>query len=249
MTQMPTAEAPFDLKGSLFTLTVLHLRETDVDSIERALRVKIAQAPAFFANMPVVIDLDALADAQALPDFAALAGVLRSSGLIPVGVRHGSAAALAAASAAGLPMLPESRPAPRRETTSDAAEGADSRAADSGPHNRVVMQPVRSGQQVYAPDGDLTLLGPVSAGAEVLADGSIHVYGALRGRALAGVRGSLDARIFCLALEAELVSVGGRYRSLEKNDKGWGKAVQIYLSGEQLIIEPLAVEAGAHRKS
>ncbi|HMV40395.1 MAG TPA: septum site-determining protein MinC, partial [Plasticicumulans sp.] len=109
--------------------------------------------------------------------------------------------------------------------------------------------PVRSGQQVYAADGDLTLLGPVSAGAEVLADGSIHVYGPLRGRALAGVRGKLEARIFCLGLEAELVSVAGRYRILEKNGEGWGKAVQIYLSGEHLIIEPLTVEAGAHRKS
>ena len=247
MTQTPTAEAPFELKGSLFTLTVLHLRETDLGAIEQALLVKIAQAPAFFANTPVVVDLDALADAAAMPDFAGLARILRAHGLVPVGVRHGSAAQLAAAAAAGLPMLPESRPAPRREATTDA--GGDAKPADPGPHNRVVVQPVRSGQQVYAADGDLTLLGPVSAGAEVLADGSIHVYGPLRGRALAGVRGKLEARIFCLGLEAELVSVAGRYRILEKNGEGWGKAVQIYLSGEHLIIEPLTVEAGAHRKS
>lgn len=247
MTQTPTAEAPFELKGSLFTLTVLHLRETDLGAIEQALLVKIAQAPAFFANTPVVVDLDALADTAAMPDFAGLALTLRTRGLVPVGVRHGSAAQLAAAAAAGLPMLPESRPALRREASTDA--GGDAKPADPGPHNRVVVQPVRSGQQVYAADGDLTLLGPVSAGAEVLADGSIHVYGPLRGRALAGVRGNLEARIFCLGLEAELVSVAGRYRILEKNGEGWGKAVQIYLSGEHLIIEPLTVEAGAHRKS
>ena len=94
MTQTPTAEAPFELKGSLFTLTVLHLRETDLGAIEQALLVKIAQAPAFFANTPVVVDLDALADTAAMPDFAGLARILRAHGLVPVGVRHGSAAQL-----------------------------------------------------------------------------------------------------------------------------------------------------------
>lgn len=248
MTQMPTAEAPFELKGSLFTLTVLHLRETDLAAIERALLDKIAQAPAFFANTPVVVDLDALADPAAQPDFASLARVLRERGLIPVGVRHGSPGQLAAAVAAGLPVLPESRPAPRRDAAAETGPG-EARPAEPVPHNRVVVQPVRSGQQIYAADGDLTLLGPVSAGAEVLADGSIHVYGPLRGRALAGAKGNVEARIFCLGLEAELVSVAGRYRVLEKNGEGWGKSVQIYLSGEHLIIEPLTVESGGHRKS
>nr|MDQ2693913.1 septum site-determining protein MinC [Pseudomonadota bacterium] len=106
--------------------------------------------------------------------------------------------------------------------------------------NKLISQPVRSGQQMYAPDGDLILLGTVNAGAEVLADGNIHIYGHLRGRALAGARGNREARIFCQSLEAELVSIAGRYRVFEEMDaEVRGTPTQIFLADDRLIIEPL----------
>ena len=104
-----------------------------------------------------------------------------------------------------------------------------------------IDRPVRSGQQIYAADGDLTVLAATSAGSEVMADGSIHVYGALRGRVLAGVNGNQSARIFCSSLQAELIVIAGRYQLLdESNTTLIGKPAMIRLDGEKLIIEPLS---------
>lgn len=235
--------APFDLKGSLFTLTVLHLRRTDPAAIERHLAEKVAQAPGFFVNVPVVVDCEGLADADAALDLAGLIECLRRHGLVPVGVRNGSEALVAAAQAAGIGVLPEGRGSGRRAEPERAAAAAESERGSGAPSsrgNRLSTHPVRSGQQLYAPDGDLVLLGTVSPGAEVLADGNIHIYGPLRGRALAGAKGNAEARIFCLSLEAELVSIAGRYRVLEQtSSEFWGKPVQIHLADDHLIIEPL----------
>jgi len=225
-------QAPFDLKGSLFTLTVLHLRKPDPALIDARLAEKIQQAPGFFNNAPVVIDLEGLNEPHEAVDFSALHEVLRKHNMIPVGVRHGSPELRAAALLAGLPALPETRPATAKKP--EAPETVTT-------NTRIHTQPVRSGQQVYAVEGDLVVLGAISPGAEVLADGSIHIYGPLRGRALAGVRGDRRARIFCQSLEAELVSVAGQYRLIEQLDASLrGQFVQIYLSEERLIIEPLS---------
>jgi len=224
-------QAPFDLKGSLFTLTVLHLRKPDPALIDARLAEKIQQAPGFFSHAPVVIDLEGLLDPQATVDFVALHDVLRKHSMIPVGVRHGSAELRAAALLAGLPALPEIRPAPAKKETPEIVTT----------NTRIHTQPVRSGQQIYAAEGDLVVLGAISPGAEVLADGTIHIYGPLRGRALAGVRGDRQARIFCQSLEAELVSVAGNYRLIEQVDASLrGQFVQVYLSEERLIIAPLS---------
>ena len=111
---------------------------------------------------------------------------------------------------------------------------------DTGGEAKVILHPVRSGQQIFAPDGDLVILGPVQAGAEVLAKGSIHVYGPLRGRALAGVRGQAGARIFCQSLEAELVSIAGHYKiSEDLQENGWKTAVQVQLKEDVLVVTPL----------
>ena len=105
---------------------------------------------------------------------------------------------------------------------------------------KVVTQPVRSGQQVYAPEGDLIIMAPVGAGAEVLAAGHIHIYGPLRGRALAGVHGDSSASIFCQSLEAELVSVAGHYKiSEDLQDSGWREPARIRLNGDALVVDPL----------
>ena len=108
------------------------------------------------------------------------------------------------------------------------------------PRNKIVTTPVRSGQQIYAAGGDLIVTAAVSAGAELLADGNIHVYGALRGRALAGVKGNQGARIFCHSLEAELVSIAGQYRISEDLQKTeWQKSCQIYLADGKMKIQAL----------
>ncbi len=106
--------------------------------------------------------------------------------------------------------------------------------------NKLITTPIRSGQQVYAPGGDLIVAAPVSAGAELLADGNIHVYGALRGRALAGVKGNEQARIFCQSMEAELVSISGNFKLEETLSSEYrGKPVMIYLEDKVLKVKPL----------
>jgi len=227
-------QVPFELKGSLFTLTVLHLLQADPEAIDRHLAQKAKQAPGFFANAPVVIDLENLAEQEAPIEFTELFSLLRARGMIPVGVRNGSDAQHAAALLAGLPALPEGRAA-------NNARRPEHRPETPSHYNRLITQPVRSGQQIYAPDGDLIILEAVSPGAEVLADGNIHVYGPLRGRALAGVKSNTQARIFCLSLEAELISIAGRYLVSEQIDSSeQGKTAHIYLSDERLIIKPLS---------
>jgi septum site-determining protein MinC len=223
---------PFELKGSLFTLTVLHLFQLDRAAIERQLAEKIKQAPSFFNNTPVVIDLEGMTDSPDGLDFNGLYELLRAHDMAPVGIRNGTPMQQAAARLAGLPVLPESRAA---------NNGKKPERAEAAPtHSRIVSHPIRSGQQIYAPEGDLIVVGSVSAGAEVIADGNIHIYGALRGRALAGVRGDAATRIFCQSLEAELVSIAGHYRiseQIEPADRG--KATQIHLVEDRLIIEHL----------
>jgi septum site-determining protein MinC len=223
---------PFALKGSLFTLTVLHLFQLDRTAIERQLAEKIKQAPGFFNNTPVVIDLDGMTDSSDGLDFNGLYELLRAHGMVPVGIRNGTPMQQAAARLAGLPVLPESRAANNGKKPE--------RTESASVRSRIVNHPIRSGQQIYAPDGDLIVLGAVSAGAEVIADGNIHIYGVLRGRALAGVRGDAETRIFCQSLEAELVSIAGRYRISEQIEPSErGKAAQIHLVEDRLVIEHL----------
>ena len=133
----------------------------------------------------------------------------------------------------------------------EADGGAGLNSADAGepplpiaatpPQTRVVTEPVRSGQQVFADSGDLIVMAPVSAGAEVIARGNVHIYGPLRGRALAGVNGDESARIFCQRLEAELIAVAGLYKVSEDIDRAhWRRRVHIGLEADRLVIAPLA---------
>jgi septum site-determining protein MinC len=223
---------PFELKGSLFTLTVLHLFQLDRAAIERHLAEKIKQAPSFFSNTPVVIDLENMTEAKDTLDFKGFYELLRGYGMIPVGVRNGAQKVQAAARLAGVPVLPESR--------AGGVSKKPERVEPTPSRNLVINHPIRSGQEAYAADGDLIILGSVSAGADVAAAGNIHVYGALRGRALAGVKGDTEAWIFCHSLEAELISIAGHYQiseQIESADRA--KAVQIHLNQERLIIEHL----------
>lgn len=241
-------ELAFDIKGSVFTLTVLCLKNTDRTMIETALSEHLALAPRFFHNAPVVIDVKELQNSTTSDlDFASLTALLRKLHLVPVGVRHATPEQQDAAIAAGLAILQggsKSEPivAPKPQINTDTAPVLQTAATPAPTATaKIVHQPVRSGQQIYAKGGDLVLLAPVNAGAEVLADGNIHIYAPLRGRALAGVAGDVNARVFTHSLEAELVSVAGHYRIFEQQPAAdvHGKPVQIYLDNERLIIAPL----------
>lgn len=247
----------FELKSAGFTLPIMRLLGTDLEALGRELGAKVEQAPEFFRNTPVVIDLSALPATDL--EFPLLVGLLRGYGMIPFGVRGGDERQHAAAQTMELAVLGESRvpreksqtatpavsaparsssqvPRPQADTASEAA------AIERQPHSSftLIARPIRSGQRIHAMGGDLSVVGAVSSGAELMADGNIHVYGPLRGRAMAGMNGNLEARIFCQDLQAELVSVAGHYRVSENIPADLrGAAVQIFLDGQALRIEPL----------
>lgn len=225
----------FELKGRMLTLSVLRVLTADLDALREQLDAKIAAAPDLFQNFPVLLDFEALgADAQAAFDIARLDRVLRERSLVPVGMRGAGdvLAGIGAGVGIGVIATGTSSEPGRRKPAKDAAPARSA--------NRLIEEPVRSGQQVYAKGGDLIVLATVSPGAEILADGNIHIYGSLRGRALAGVQGNTDARIFCRHLDAELISVAGHYRVSEKiEDAERERPVQIFLNGDNLIIETM----------
>ncbi len=225
-----------ELKGSLFTLTVLHVYDWDRKAISRQVGSKVAQAPDFFRGAPVVLDLPATERSGAPEDLVWLVSLLRDHGFAPVAIRNGTAQLQCAARTLGMGAVLASKAADRPSEPAPAPPPPVVPLAAT----KVVEHPVRSGQQVYAQRGDLIVLGAVSTGAELLADGNIHVYGALRGRALAGVNGNLEARIFCQSLEAELVSIAGNYKVIEELDAAaLHKAVQILLQNDRLMIKEL----------
>ena len=227
--------APFDLKAGQFTLPTLVLRDLDIAALDEFLAGHVARSPGFFDQAPVAIDLSLMPSREQLADLPMVVGMLRGHGMIPIGVRGASEEQKAQALALELAVMPAARrPSEARRTT---AAAATARPASG---TLVIEKPVRSGQRIYADAGDLVLLRGVSSGAEVMAEGHIHAYGALRGRAMAGVSGNAEARIFCRELGAELVSIAGRYRVSEKLQSRYlGRAVQVSLSGEGLEFELL----------
>ena len=224
-----------EIKSGPVHLPILKLLSRDARQVAAQLREKVAQAPDFFKAAPMAVDLHELAGPGADVDFAALLRAMRACGLVPVGVCGGSERQHHAAREAGLTLL-----TPARHEAHAAAAPKPAEARPEGAASKLVDQPVRSGQRIYAAGGDLVVTAPVSAGAEIMADGNIHVYGVLRGRALAGVQGNLACRIFCHDLQAELVSVGGHYKISENIDDAMrGRPVQIYLKDKALLIEKI----------
>ncbi len=244
-----------NLKADKFTFPVLELFRDDIDLISSEVGAKVDQAPVFFRNAPVVVDLKGL-DADAEVEFAVLVGVLRSHGLNPVAIRGGNRHHAESAVRMELAVLADERrgsarrsaePGPTDEPEhSDRDDDGDESAVDAAAPaaarqgSRTHLRPVRSGQKLAAPGGDLVVVASTSAGSELIAAGNIHVYGALRGRALAGVTGDESCRIFCQNLQAELVSVAGHYRVSEDIDESLrGRPVQIYLDADRLLIAPV----------
>ncbi|WP_313338369.1 septum site-determining protein MinC [Stutzerimonas nitrititolerans] len=231
----------FQLKGSMLAITVLELTQNDPERLDRQLAKKVEQAPDFFNNTPLVLALDKLpADCEL--DLPALIALCRKHGLRTLALRAGHPAIVEAAGALDLPVLPPSGAKERKLDPTTRSSAAPAKPAESAYRpSRVVTTPIRGGQQIYAQGGDLIVLAPVSPGAELLADGNIHVYGPLRGRALAGIKGDTGARIFCQQLAAEMVSIAGQYKVAEdlRRDPLWAEAVQIRLSGDVLNITRL----------
>jgi septum site-determining protein MinC len=250
----PASKRPeaFDLKGTMASFTVLRLRSTDLELVERQLRVKTAQLPSLFLDAPVLVDLAALGDEASSLPLGELVRAMRACKLVPVAAANVPDDLRGAVSDAGLGLWraplggrpqrattpDEDAETPAPESPASAAAAPPARAPFSGPV--VVTKPVRGGQIVHARDNDLVVLAPVNPGAQVIADGHLHIYAPLRGRAVAGASGLPGARIFCQKLEAELVAVSGAYVSAEEIPAGLrGRAVQIFLENDQCRITPL----------
>jgi len=244
----------FQVRGHLYNLVTLRLIEPEDHRFFPQLQNAIARAPEFFRHAPVVLDATAVAG-RPPPNMAEFARRLRQQRLVPVGVQNGDEAWTQAALNAGLGLFPPGRPAEmlRRQDTGPAGPHDAARpvaqpdpavqpapAGEAGRVATVVTEPVRAGQQIHARGGDLVVLAPVSPGAELLAEGHVHVYSSLRGRAHAGIGGNHDARIFCYSLHAQLVSIAGLYLVNAEIDERWiGKRVQIRCVDEAIVMEAL----------
>jgi len=234
------AKPCFDIKGTRFTLIVLELFEYDYDTLNAQLAARVKAAPELFNQTPVILSLEKIRNNDYI-DFIELTELCKAHGVIPIAVRGGSEEHHLSMTVAGLPRLPTitSTSLAEKGKAPEPAPVAEPEQPLSRP-TKVITTPIRSGQQIYAAGGDLIVLAPVSVGAEILADGNIHVYSSLRGRALAGVRGNTEARIFCQSLEAELISIAGNYK-LHDDLQGpfWKQAAHIELQGEHLILHKL----------
>lgn len=252
-TQSPDSAPVFQLKGSMLAITVLELAQNNLEGLDRQLAAKVAQAPNFFSNTPLVLALDKLPAGEGAVDLPGLMRICRHHGLRTLAIRASRIEDIAAAIAIDLPVLPPSgarerpvEPEPEVRKPEPAPAPAPPPAPAPAPEpairpTKIITSPVRGGQQIYAQGGDLVVVSSVSPGAELLADGNIHVYGAMRGRALAGIKGNTRARIFCQQMTAEMVSIAGQYKVCEdlRRDPLWGAGVQVSLSGDVLNITRL----------
>src|SRR5436190_1357444 len=272
---MPKRPAAFDLKGTMAPLTVLRLRSSDIQMVDRQLRVKISQLPHMFLHAPVLLDLGALEEASPLTVIQVVA-ILKACKLVPVAATNVPLAMMATIANEGLGIL-QAPPSPARGRNLDAdiqaipdpdmptppperVRAAAPKSPPPAPPPRaaaapaptpvikpppyagpvVVRQPVRAGQVIYAQNNDLVVLAQVNAGAQVVADGHVHIYAKLRGRAVAGASGLPGARIFCQRLEAELVAVSGGYLNAGEIPPALrGKPAQIWFEDGECKAAPL----------
>ena len=245
--------ATFEIKSAQLPLVALHLRSSNWALVSRdisALFGEGGESPGFFDHDALVIDFSHLDAGMPLSDIVPLLKALRNCSLVPVAVRGASPEWMVYALTVGLVQAPlevyrnkavaeiyTAQVVMREEIKETVRE-------IPGPATMVIDKPLRSGQKIYARGSDLVVLAMVNQGAEVVADGNIHVYAPLRGKAMAGARGNTAARIFSLCLEPELISIAGVYRTSENALPAdvQGKAAQVRLSHdgqERLIFEAL----------
>ena len=252
-----------ELKIGQVGIANLRIRTLDVERLVQEMQERVNRAPKLFGRAAVILDFGGLSQVPDTATAQAPVDGLRSAGVLPVALAYGTTAVDLLSQQLGLPLLakfraqyeraeaepapppPAPEPAPRRAAKAEPApapaapvgKAADAAAPQPG---RMQLGNVRSGQQLYAENCDLTVMATVGAGAEVIADGSIHIYGTLRGRALAGAQGNTAARIFCRDFHAELVAIAGHYKVLDDvPDKLRGKAVQVWLEQDQIKIAAL----------
>jgi septum site-determining protein MinC len=247
-----SSPATFEIKSANLPLVALLLKSPDLAALARDLALRFGDIPDFFDNDPLVLELSALAADERAIDFTALINLLCSYRVAPIAVRGGNPAQMDAALATGLLPAPDARITAARTqepqiTRVQAPPPVEAAPATAPLGALVIDKPLRSGQQVYARGRDLVVLAMVNAGAEVIADGHIHVYAPLRGKAMAGARGNTDARIFALSLEPELLSIAGIYRTSENPlpEGVWGKSTQVRLvpgpDGDKLVMDLIKV--------
>ena len=238
----------FEIKSANFPLVALLLKSADLAALAREMTLRFGDIPDFFDQDALVIDLSPLQDNGAADiDFPALLGLLGSYRLVPIAVKGGNPAQMAAARQAGLVPGNDTHLLTPRPAAASAEQPQEPLPVHAPPLGALVIdKPLRSGQQIYARGRDLVVLAMVNAGAEVIADGHIHVYAPLRGRAIAGARGNTEARIFALALEAELLSIAGIYRTSENPlpPEVAGRPTQVRLvndqEGEKLVMTAMS---------
>lgn len=226
-----TKSQAFKLKGRLYTLTVVHMINTDKDAFKEQVIKAVKSAPRLFDSTPVILDCSFLADDDF--DLAWTISCLKKHGMLTIAIQAVLPNHINLAAKIGLPVLSSSA---NQDKSFNVEE--EPKPAPTIPQAKLHTAPVRSGQQVASQTGELVVTAAVSYGAELLAAGNIHVYGALRGRALAGITGNKDARIFCQSLDAELVSIAGIY-CLSDAIRGINYPCQIFLQDERIQIEPL----------
>ena len=239
------SDQSLELKGSLFPLSVLTCKELSISSLQHQLNQKLAQAPAFFHQAPIILNVT---NCHQAPDFSGIKQLFTDLKLVLVGVCGANADIKQLAHKAGLATLQlgkDARPAAANKeelvvSTAAKEEPVDANDANFAMDSKVVEHTVRSGQQIYAKGVDLIVRGTVGAGAEVIADGNIHIYGTLRGKAIAGASGDKSKRIYCYNLQAELISIAGNYwLSDSLQGKFWGKGSCIKLQDDQLVLAEL----------
>jgi septum site-determining protein MinC len=254
--KMDTTEA-CDLRFGQVGIACVRVKRADAAALCEELERRVRSAPQLFSRAAVVLDLSHLLN---LPDDGtvdALLEAVRSAGMLPVGLAYGTSAVESLAQRMGLPLIAKFRAAyepadggsiapsvPNPVPTVAPAPVREPVLAAPAPGSILGAQhhegAVRSGQQVYARDRDVVVMGAIANGAEVIADGSIHIYGSLKGRAMAGAQGDVKARIFVSDFRAELVAIAGHYRVFEQLPKDLeGQSVQCWLDGEKLLIAPL----------
>lgn len=239
-------EAACQIRFGQVGLAQLRIRTTDPDALLSELTARINAAPQLFERAGVCLDLSILEKQAEANEVRAVLDVVRSVGMLPVGLTESGDAIDALARALALPVIAStfiatktgfddqrSLEQPRVQPAAPTTPVPE--ALESWPSALMHHQLVRSGQRIYARYRDLVVTAAVGAGSEVMADGCVHVYGSLRGRALAGARGDLNARVFCQAFNAELVSIAGVFRVFETiPEELVGKPVQAWLDGEDL---------------
>ena len=200
---MKTEKDSFLLKADFVPLTVIKMSDNDLEEFEQKWQHTVEKAPKYFINAPIVIDVKGIDNSDNL-NIQALCQTLKKSRIIPVGIKGLAKKHHQEAFANGLAIL-------KSEVRATSQGSKPQQQSLTNNKTKIITKPVRAGSQIYAKNADLVIMSSVNPGAEVIADGNIHVYGPLRGRALAGAMGNTDANIFCESCEAELISIAGRY--------------------------------------